>query len=93
MHSKNIDKCDKNPQSIRRKPNSHTKCGKNCHKILSVQQVRKFYKQKDKSHEFPTEMLIFQTLIDTYEKQIRSSSSYNMSLSYIKKFVWKLFWS
>ena len=36
MHSKNIDKCGKNPQSARRKPNYHTKCGKNCHKILSV---------------------------------------------------------
>ena len=30
------DKCGKNPQSARRKPNYHTKCGKNCHKILSV---------------------------------------------------------
>ena len=36
-HSKNIDKCGKNPQSARRKPNYHNKCGKNCHKILSVQ--------------------------------------------------------
>ena len=35
-HSKNIDKCGKNPQSARRKPNYHTKCGKNGHKILSV---------------------------------------------------------
>ena len=35
-HSKNLDKCGKNPQSARRKPNYHTKCGKNCHKILSV---------------------------------------------------------
>ena len=35
-HSKNIDKCGKNPQSARRKLNYHTKCGKNCHKILSV---------------------------------------------------------
>ena len=26
----------KNPQSARRKPNYRTKCGKNCHKILSV---------------------------------------------------------
>ena len=34
--SKNIDKCGKNPQSACRKPNYHTKCGKNCHKILSV---------------------------------------------------------
>ena len=33
---KNIDKCGKNPQSARRKPNYHTTCGKNCHKILSV---------------------------------------------------------
>ena len=33
---KNIDKCGKNPQSACRKPNYHTKCGKNCHKILSV---------------------------------------------------------
>ena len=24
----NIDKCGKNPQSSRRKPNYHTKCGK-----------------------------------------------------------------
>ena len=36
MHSKNIDKCRKNPQSARRKPNYNAKCGKNCHKILSV---------------------------------------------------------
>ena len=36
MHSKNIDKCGKNPQSARRKPNYHTKCGKNSRKILSV---------------------------------------------------------
>ena len=35
-HSKNIDKCGKNYQSACRKPNYHTKCGKNCHKILSV---------------------------------------------------------
>ena len=35
-HSKNIDKCGKNLQSACRKPNYHTKCGKNCHKILSV---------------------------------------------------------
>ena len=35
-YSKNIDKCGKNPQSARRKPNYYTKCGKNCHKILSV---------------------------------------------------------
>ena len=34
-HSKNIDKCGKNLESARRKPNYHTKCGKNCHKILS----------------------------------------------------------
>ena len=33
---KNIDKCGKNPQSACRKPNYHTECGKNCHKILSV---------------------------------------------------------
>ena len=33
-HSENIDKCGKNPQSARRKPNDLTKCGKNCHKIL-----------------------------------------------------------
>ena len=32
----NIDKCSKNPQRTRRKPNYHTECGKNCHKILSV---------------------------------------------------------
>ena len=36
MHSKNIDKCGKNPQSACRKPSYHTKCGKNCHKIISV---------------------------------------------------------
>ena len=30
------DKCGKNPQSARRKPNYHTKCDKNCHEILSV---------------------------------------------------------
>ena len=30
-HSKNIDKRGKNPQSARRKPNYHTKCGKNCY--------------------------------------------------------------
>ena len=35
-HSENIDKCGKNPQSARRKTNYHTKCDKNCHKILSV---------------------------------------------------------
>ena len=35
-HNKNIDKCGKNPQSARKKLNYHTKCGKNCHKILSV---------------------------------------------------------
>ena len=35
-YSEKIDKCGKNPQSARRKPNYHTKCGKNCHKILSV---------------------------------------------------------
>ena len=35
-HSQNIEKCGKNPQSARRKPNYHTKYGKNCHKILSV---------------------------------------------------------
>ena len=35
-HSKNIDKCGKNTQSAHRKSNYHTKCGKNCHKILSV---------------------------------------------------------
>ena len=33
---KNIDKCSKNSQFARRKSNYHTKCGKNCHKILSV---------------------------------------------------------
>ena len=32
--SKNIEKCGKNLQSARRKPNYHTRCGKNCHKIL-----------------------------------------------------------
>ena len=36
-HSKNLGRCGKNPQSARRKPNYHTTCGKNCHKILSVQ--------------------------------------------------------
>ena len=35
-HSKNIDKRGENSQSARRKPNYRTKCGKNCHKILSV---------------------------------------------------------
>ena len=30
------DKCGKNPQSACRKPNYHTTCGKNCHKILCV---------------------------------------------------------
>ena len=35
-HIVKTDKCGKNPQSTRRKPNYHTKCGKNCHKILSV---------------------------------------------------------
>ena len=40
-HSKTIDKCGKNPQSARRKPNYHTKCGRNCHKILSVQKKNK----------------------------------------------------
>ena len=33
---KKIDKCGKNPQSAGRKPNYHTKCGKNCNQILSV---------------------------------------------------------
>ena len=41
MHSKNIDMCVKNPQSARRKPNYHIECGKNCHKILSVQSENK----------------------------------------------------
>ena len=36
---KNIDKCGKNPQSAHRKTNYHTKCGKNCHKILYVYSV------------------------------------------------------
>ena len=36
INSKMIDKCGKNPQSARRKRNYHTKCGKNCHKILCV---------------------------------------------------------
>ena len=35
-HSKSIDKCGENPQSARRKPNYHTKCGNNCYKFLSV---------------------------------------------------------
>ena len=35
-HSKNIDKCSKNPERACRKPNYHTKCSKNCYKILSV---------------------------------------------------------
>ena len=34
--SKNTDKCGKNPQSARRKPIYHTRCGKNCHKIRPV---------------------------------------------------------
>ena len=33
---KHTDKCGENPQSARRKPNYHTKCGKNCYKILPV---------------------------------------------------------
>ena len=33
---KHRQKCGKNPQSARRKPNYHTKCGTNFHKILSV---------------------------------------------------------
>ena len=36
-HSKNIGKYGINPQSARRKLNYHSKRGKNCHKILSVQ--------------------------------------------------------
>ena len=39
-HSKNIDKCGKNPQSGRRKSNYHTRCGKNCHKILYMYDTR-----------------------------------------------------
>ena len=34
MHSNNIDKCGKSPQSARRKSNYHTKYGKSCYKIL-----------------------------------------------------------
>ena len=48
-YSKNIDKCGKNPQSTRRKPNYHTKCGKNCHKILSVYSTSKKWFQRFKS--------------------------------------------
>ena len=33
----NMDRWDINTQSARKKSNYHTKCGKNCHKILSVQ--------------------------------------------------------
>ena len=40
MHSKNIDKCGKNSQSVCRKQNYHTKCGKNCHEILSVHNLK-----------------------------------------------------
>ena len=36
LYSKNIEKCGENPQSAHRKTNYHTKCGKNCHKILFV---------------------------------------------------------
>ena len=39
MHNNNGEKRGKNPQSVRRKPNYHTKYGKNCHKILSVYSV------------------------------------------------------
>ena len=35
-YSKNIDKGVKNLHNARRKPNYHTKCDKNCHKILSM---------------------------------------------------------
>ena len=35
-HSKNIVKYGENPQSARIGSNYHTKCGKNCHEILSV---------------------------------------------------------
>ena len=48
-HSKNIDKYGKNPQSARRKPNYHTTCGKNCHKILSVQLRRGSSRRRDYS--------------------------------------------
>ena len=37
------DKCGENPQSARRKPNYNTKCGKNCHKILSVYTLNILY--------------------------------------------------
>ena len=40
---KKIDKCGKNLQSARRKPNYHTIYGKNCHKILS-----KYFQRPDK---------------------------------------------
>ena len=36
MHSKNIDRRGKNPQSAHKKSNYHTRCGKNWHKILYV---------------------------------------------------------
>ena len=38
-HSKKIQ-WGENPQSAHRKTNYHTKCGKNCHKIFSVQEAR-----------------------------------------------------
>ena len=31
----------KNPQSARKKPNYHTKCGENCHKMLSAWEIGK----------------------------------------------------
>ena len=36
---KNIDKYGENPQCAHRKTNYDTKCGKNCHNILSVYPV------------------------------------------------------
>ena len=34
--------CKKNPQSPQRKPNYHSKYGKNCHKILFVYVLEQF---------------------------------------------------
>ena len=46
-HSKNIDKCGNNPQSASRKPTYHTKCGKNCHNILSVYKTNQIMRKMD----------------------------------------------
>ena len=46
MHSKNLEKCGKNYQSARRKPNYYTKCDNNYHKILAVQNQKNRAKKK-----------------------------------------------